>query len=306
MPASFPRRRVLLVGLSTSRRDLPHTPPLGLMYLASYLRRSQAGVSVEIIDQKISSVTDRQIVSRGIDGQFGIVGLSFFTPGFSRARRIAEGIRRQAGDTAVVVGGPHVSSFMEDALAPEFDFGVFGEGEEVFERLVAHLCDGREPEDRSGLLYRRDGTVLAGAPRPPIKPLDSLPHPAWDLIDLRNYWKHDSFGLMGRRPYASIFTSRGCPYRCSYCHSIFGKRFRGRSPENVLDEMEFLATKKRVTEFELVDDCFNFDRARAMDILSLVRTRLPGARLLFPNGLRSDLIDADFVEALAAAGTYYI
>jgi radical SAM superfamily enzyme YgiQ (UPF0313 family) len=109
---------------------------------------------------------------------------------------------------------------------------------------------------------------------------------------------------LGFRRYMALFTSRSCPFHCIYCHNIFGKGFRARSPQNVLEEVKFLMNTYGIREFEILDDIFNFNTKRASEIFKM----LPGlgASFSFPNGLRTDLLDEDQLRVLKDGGVNYI
>lgn len=282
--------------------------PLGLMSLAAFVRESRPGFRIEILDRTVDrSLNIASIADRVADQGIGIVGISALTCTAQEAATIARMVKLRSPGTFVVVGGPHPSSDPESALRePAIDFGIAGEGEIPFDQLLGSLVGGGEPADVPGVLVRRDGTVSQKARGAFVSDLDQLPPPAFDLVDPRIYWKHQGFTLLGRRPYLPLFTSRGCPYKCIYCHQIFGNRFRARTPESVLSDMESLADRYGVREFEILDDSFNIKEARALDILENVQKRLPGTRILFPNGLRSDTLSASFIDTMSRAGVTYV
>jgi len=138
-----------------------------------------------------------------------------------------------------------------------------------------------------------------------VKELDALPFPAWDLIDFDTYAKRPKFAknIRGKR-YAPIFTSRGCPYKCAYCHNVFGKKFRWRSAENVLKEVHLLKDTFGVDELEIVDDIFNLHRPRLKKICKGLQPL--NMHICFPNGLRADILKKETVKDLADAGTYEV
>jgi radical SAM superfamily enzyme YgiQ (UPF0313 family) len=111
---------------------------------------------------------------------------------------------------------------------------------------------------------------------------------------------------VGRRPYLTLVTSRGCPYRCAYCHAVHGKRYRARSPAAVLAEIDALASRHGIREFEILDDAFNLDYGRTAEILEGLASRRPPVRLLFPNGVRTDLLDEEQIARLRRAGTVFL
>jgi len=216
--------------------------------------------------------------------------------------------RQSFPDARIVVGGPHPSAYPHRCVdLPGVDGVVVGEGERTLPELLRAWDAGRDGRDVPGTAWRDgpQGMVLA-PPRDPIGDLDTLPLPAWDLLDLDLYRHRPSMANVGFRRYLPIVTSRGCPFRCSYCHQVHGKVFRARSASSVLAEMDEAWERFRIRDFEVVDDVFNLDRGRAAAILEGVASRGRGIRLQFPNGLRTDLLDADLVRLLARAGTQYL
>jgi len=137
-----------------------------------------------------------------------------------------------------------------------------------------------------------------------IEDLDSLPMPAYDLIDVKAYWKCQTSVPVARRHYATLITSRGCPYRCIWCHNIFGKRIRMHSAERVLDEMGHLHTTYGVDDFDIEDDTFNFDRERVIAICDGLHRRGLDVKLTIPNGVRGDILTEEVIDALVDAGMY--
>jgi radical SAM superfamily enzyme YgiQ (UPF0313 family) len=140
---------------------------------------------------------------------------------------------------------------------------------------------------------------------PPMDDLDSLPFPAYDLIDLPKYWRLQSMAPLPWRRYAALVSSRGCPYHCSWCHQIFGKKFRMHSPERIVDEIEHLQRLYGVENFEFLDDIFNLNGPRVMAFCDLLHRRNLRIKIAFPNGVRTDILTQEQVDALADAGTYF-
>ena len=261
---------------------------------------------MEILDQKLGGWTDEDIARRVAEGGYRVLGLSYFSVASGRAASIARLVRRLAPATPIVIGGPHVNAFMEHSMSePAFTYGIYGEGEKSFAALIDQIIDGGGIEELPGLIWRRPDGVVVNEPAPVTENLDELPWMAWDKLYLRPYWRREGFNLMGRRPYLPMFSSRGCPFACSYCHHIFGKKYRARSPENVVAEMTELARRYGVREFEFIDDTFNLQEDRAREIFARLRRELPGVRILFPNGLRTDIMTPEFIDDMAATGVYY-
>jgi radical SAM superfamily enzyme YgiQ (UPF0313 family) len=104
----------------------------------------------------------------------------------------------------------------------------------------------------------------------------------------------------------SIMTTRGCPYRCAYCHNVLGKVFRKRSVDHVMREVHTLVKNHGIREFHIIDDSFNLDLDRAKAILDEMAKIRPRVAIAFPNGVRSDRLDEEFLQKAKAAGTYKI
>jgi radical SAM superfamily enzyme YgiQ (UPF0313 family) len=207
----------------------------------------------------------------------------------------------------VVFGGAHPSADPEECLKTGVvDYVIVGEGEIALTQLLDALEEGKEPGIIQGLWLSRDDLIQPNIPAK-VPDVESLPRPAYDLLDLEKYFKLDSPWHFPKSPRAVQFiTSRGCPYQCSYCHTIHGKKYRGLSPSKVLDEMEYLVRTFGVKEFMMVDDIFNFDLERAKEICRGIIARGLNISMQFPNGVRGDRFDEELVSLMKQAGTHYM
>ncbi len=284
------------------------TPPLGLMYLAAYVRERVKGVNLKILDTRVSKDGYREILLRELkDFEPTIVGISAVTMEAKSMHEIAGMVKGVLPESKVVVGGPHPTSFLRRTLEDRnIDYVVRGEGEETFAELVEVIKEGGDVRSVKGIAYRENGDIAEREPRGYIEDLDTLPFPAWDMINIDDYARFWSMSPRGKRRYMVVYTSRSCPYRCIYCHNIFGKGFRARSPENVLAEIDILYNKYGIKELEVVDDIFNFDSKRVERICDLIIERGYDLRIAFPNGLRSDRLDKPLLEKMRRAGTKFI
>lgn len=207
-----------------------------------------------------------------------------------------------------ILGGPHASVFYDHALEnAKIDIAVIGEGENTFVELLNKLLQDQPIDDVKGIVFKKNNKIILTPYREPIENLDSIPFPAWDLVDFKKYSSVSSMNAYcAARPWAIIFTSRGCPFRCAYCHKIFGKRTRFRSPENVIAEIELLTQKYGVKEIQIVDDFFNVDLNRAKTICDLIIDKKIKIKIAFPNALRGDMMDRELIHKLREAGCYAI
>lgn len=287
-------------------------PPLGTMCLSSVAKKA-LGDSVRIAfhDMTLTFEEDRlendvaEFLERERPDVVGIRGFTCHALEFPLVAKMAKRIRP---DSVVIVGGPHASTLSEGLFRePAIDYVCAGEGDDTFVEFLAAVLRGEDPRAVPGLGWLADGKPTFSASRPLIRDLDRLPVPDYSIIDLDRYQGRVSMtGLpsMGRR--ASMFTSRGCHYQCTYCHDNFGKRVRFRSVQSVVDEMRYLIEERGVTEIQIVDDIFNADEARAIRIFDEIVRRNWKIAIAFPNGLRADIMHEEFVVAAKDAGTYHI
>ena len=177
-------------------------------------------------------------------------------------------------------------------------------GEKIYQKGMKNIFGNL---DVSSLFMAFGQEIYFSGNRPFQEDLDSIPMPAWDLINIPQYSKGLNInGFLAKLPYATLFTSRACPYKCIYCHAVFGKQFRAQSPERVLEEVELLYRRFGVREIHVFDDVFNFDRNRVMSISEMVLKRGIKMKFAFPNGVRGDIMTRDVIQALIRAGTYCI
>ncbi|MBN2161217.1 MAG: B12-binding domain-containing radical SAM protein [Spirochaetes bacterium] len=282
------------------------TPPMGLMYIAAYLR-SKFDCDIRIISQKLYEISDERLAKEAVNFDADIVGLSALTPNAGAIPYLTGMIRRGLPRSLILLGGPHASAFGEAALAGNSaDAAVSGEGERAFEMIINEHFGGGSLANVPGLIWKtKDAITTNQGEIPFIEDLDSLPFPAYDLIDIKAFWKRLSMPAIPRRRYFSIFSSRGCPYKCTYCHRIFGERFRYHSAARIIDEITFLSRKYGVNDVEFLDDIFNLNRGRLHDFCGLVHKNNLKIKIIFPNGVRTDIFKKEDIDALVDAGMYF-
>ena len=300
--------RVFLARLGrTTANYISICPPLGLLYIAAYLRE-RFDLDIRLFDQRVEDCPPEEVIAQAIAFEPEVIGLGAFTHAAHTMAQVTHELRQALPNALILLGGPHASAAREDALEQSgADVVVPGEGEVAFEQVLRAHLEGGNFAHVPGLIWRNaEGqTVVNPGPVPLIEDMDSLPFPAYDLAGIEKYWSAHGMANVPPRKYAALFTSRGCPYRCIYCHNIFGKRFRGQSPERVVSEIEHYNRTWGIEEFEILDDTFNQDRARAIEICQLILRRGLKIRIAFPNGLRTDILTQEVIDALADAGVYY-
>ena len=292
------------------------SPPLGLLYLASTLRQMFGDdVEVRLIDLQVDQL--RYFDAREVMKEFRphVVGLSALNWEAEESGRFALMTQNEFPGTIVAIGGPFAHRNTEKISATAvFDWIFDGEADWSFPIACQRWFRGdKTMDDIIGLTWRaapgepytNNADVLSAGSKKPvgvIEDLDAIPLPSWDLIDFDKYANVRNFmSLLKGKRYATIFTSRGCPYLCTYCHDIFGKRFRFRSPENVAAEVKLLQSMG-VDELQIVDDIFNMNPPRMKAVCRAIEPFK--MHITFPNGLRFDILDEEGCEALRRAGTY--
>ncbi|MCA9620910.1 MAG: cobalamin-dependent protein, partial [Myxococcales bacterium] len=213
-------------------------PPLGLAYLAAALR--EAGHAVQVVDATgagldttitrhtaagpldVTGLTIPQIVG-AVDPETAVIGIShMFLHQWPLLRDLAVALRARLPGAKIVLGGENASAFYEHILADceAIDACVLGEGERTLLRLLEVWAEGRSPGEVAGVAHRDEqGRVVTTAPGERIADLDALPEPAWDLFPVDAYLDRHQSGGVDRGRSMPLLTSRGCPYKCSFCSS---------------------------------------------------------------------------------------
>jgi len=276
-------------------------PPMGLALIAAVLERE--GYQVTVQDANALRLQPEDIVPMATDAD--VVGLTAMTPTVSAAISIAHHLKRAKPDLTIVLGGAHATLLAEETLAaaPEIDIIIRGEGEETIIELLRALEHKQPLDNVSGISYREDGKVISTAARSTAVDLDSLPFLAYHLLPWRRYSPHPPHGRAF--PFAAIITSRGCPYRCSYCSKpIFGNKFRGQSPERVVEEVAYYQEKFGIKELAFYDDVFTLNKKRAYAIADEILKR--GLKICWTCETRVNLVDKELLRHMKQAGCYAI
>lgn len=237
-------------------------PPIGLAYIASVLRKE--GYNVKCIDA--FKLKWESLRSRIGEMEPDIVGIGCWTIGRGQAFEISRIVRKCSPKSKIIMGGHHATFFVKQILKAGYaDFIVLGEGEETIVELIRTFEDKVDFSTIKGIAYRNDSNdTIINPHRPLISDLDTLPFPCYDDFDLDDY---EGLPWTGRRA-IGIITSRGCPFNCNYCSStqFWTRRWRYRSPENVLSEIEYLYNNLRVRAIVVYDDNFTTNKNRAVAI----------------------------------------
>jgi anaerobic magnesium-protoporphyrin IX monomethyl ester cyclase len=292
--------RVLLVDPYVAREDpmerkfVELYPSLGLLTLGAYLR--DQGVEVSLCDLTFARDA-RPVTTRLRTFHPEVVGVHTKTLTHDRAIEVAQ--RARAEGAFSVAGGPDAATRSQEYLDAGFDAVVPGEGEGALADLARRVHGGEDLSGIPGLIIRREGRLVRGPHRPFLRDLDSLPLPAWDLVDMEGYlgrWERSS----GERR-AAVLTSRGCPFDCSWCSKpTFGRTFRQQSPERVIAELRALKDEYHVDYIRFCDDVFGVSRPWIDRLLTLLIAE--DLHLRWECLARVDLLKPELLRRMRTAG----
>jgi radical SAM superfamily enzyme YgiQ (UPF0313 family) len=281
-------------------------PGIGTLTLAAVLRRE--GHRVHVVDGKRTGTSVEEVAARVAALVPDHVGISATTISIHNGARVAARVKARVPGVTVTVGGPHVSALPERTLAtfPGFDYGVVGEGERSYPELIARLAAGDDPSTVEGLVYR-DGDAVRANPRAPYlesDELDRLPEPAWDLApDFPLRFQPNVFNYRAT-PVASVITSRGCPFSCTFCdRSTSGRKGRFHGVDYVVAMCRRLEDLG-VRHVLFYDDLFTVDRRRVVALCE--RFLAEGFRFTWSCNSHPNLLDARTLALMHRAGCWQI
>jgi anaerobic magnesium-protoporphyrin IX monomethyl ester cyclase len=282
-------------------------PPIGLGYLAACL--DHAGFTAHVIDLSLRNIQQDVIDAFLQEKQPLLVGITALTAYYGGMKTISRSIKERFPKLPVVLGGVHASSLPAECLAEcRADFIVRGEGEETMVELAREML--KETPDFSkvnGLAFRTEGNTIFTNERALIHDLDTIPFPSWHKIDPNKYPRVPHGVVLKHKEFASIISSRGCPYDCSYCAScqFWKQKIRFRSPKNVVDEIQYLRENFGIREIHFWDDNLTLKRDHIVGICKeIIRRGLNDMAFGTPNGLRVDTLDEPLLKLMRQSGFY--
>jgi anaerobic magnesium-protoporphyrin IX monomethyl ester cyclase len=270
-------------------------PSLPLLSLAAWCREN--GFEVDYLDMHARNALvedlDVEVVKFGPD----IVALTAKTLGWPAVIEIGQMVRRALPEAFIVVGGPHLTLYAAESLTWDcFDLAVVGDGEDTMLEIAERFEAGESLRGIPGTVYKEEDGTIATAPARPLSPsIDKYPMPAWDLVRMDDY-----HCLTLLKPFATMVTTRGCPWHCGYCSQVYSEKLRFRHPKLVVDEMEYLEKEHGVKEIVFFDETFTIGKKRMRKFSQLVQER--GLSVKFNIRARVDTVDREVLRYLKAAG----
>ena len=282
------------------------SPSFGLLQLAAFLERE--GIEVTIFDATASSSPWRDLESSVLASRADVIGITCTATCLSPEALQTVHLCRKLSPTAVLVaGGSHFTLLAEPLLQEleELDYIILGEGEKPFLQFLQNLAGGGNGKEVKGIAYRRDEGVVLNERQSPVPDLDSLPLPAYHLIDLEReaYYWHG----MGRRAFG-LSTSRGCGDRCAYCSEtrFWNGVWRGRSGRKIVEEISYLHDRHGKSLFVFNENTFNWSRKRVEDFLDALGKSGLRIHYWFQSRTRDIIRDEDLIPEMKRLGLYEV
>ncbi len=275
--------------------------PVGLVLLAAILQKEGHGVT--LLDANALGLNPEEVPPRIREAD--VVGITAMTPTISAALEIARHIKKERPNLTTILGGAHATLLPEETLAssPDIDIIVKGEGDETVVELMQALENKSSLDDIESISYRKDEGLIHNPNRSSMVDMDSLPIPAYELLEWHRYRPHPPHGLA--MPFAAVVTSRGCPYRCAYCSKpVFGSKFRAQSPERVIEELVYLKERFGVREVAFYDDSFTLDNKRVHAIADHIISK--NLQIAWTCETRVNLVDKELLAHMRQAGCYAV
>lgn len=277
--------------------------PIYLAYLVAIIRES--GFDVVFLDAILEELGIDQFARRAEEIAPDLAVLESSTPSIDYDLQSAAALKARLPRIKTVLVGSHPTVYHRQIMAenPGLDAICRGEFDYTVRDLVRVSAAGRSWEEVEGLTWRDGEEIRVNPDRPPIEDLDQLPFPARDLV-ASPFYRQGTF--RGKNP-TTVVTSRGCPFRCTYClwpNTLYGHKFRARSAGNVVDELEEAVARYGVDEVYFDDDSMALDRERMLEICRLIVER--GLKFEWISQCRVDSMDEEVLRAMKRAGCRYI
>jgi radical SAM superfamily enzyme YgiQ (UPF0313 family) len=292
-----------VAGMEDRTATVVRTAPIGILSIAAWLLREDHQVRVLDLNGRPADRIASDFTRLLDDFCPDCIGFSAVTSNFPNACRLAEMAKERAPRTLIVFGGVHVSALRWRVMAdyPVIDLVVTGEGEQA----MAQIAAGVDRAAIQGLIYRDGDDVRDNGIRTELLPLDELPLPAYHLLEGFPRGYEGALFNYPKGPTATIISSRGCPYDCSYCdRSVFRSSFRYNSAPRLYEHMALLRRDYGIRHVFFYDDLFTFNRKRIEELCAMLLAKPLG--MTFNCAVRVGHIDDDLLRLLKKAGCWMV
>ena len=276
------------------------SPPLGLAYLGGAI--IEAGHDCKVLDMESQQLNPADLVEEIREYTPDLIGITATSPVYKNAEYLAGVIKEHFPDVPLGVGGVHSTIVGRQLLeeCPHFDFQVVGEGEKTIAEVLAAMQQDRPFEGIYGTIFRKNGTIVENPRRPLADNLDELPRPARHLLNQELY-RHYLPGK-GLIQYASLFTSRGCPFQCVFCsqHTMYGRTVRFHSVERVISELTEVINGLGVQHVIIMDETMTLNKRRTLELCQAIKDA--GLKFTWEGWTHASKIDEKLLRAMKDAG----
>lgn len=281
-------------------------PGLGLLYIAAFLRKEK--LPVILLDAEGRGLDEDAVVKNIIGQDPQVLGITATTISMLSAVNVANKVKTISPDIKIFLGGPHVTALHRETMEsfPKIDGCIIGDGEISFANIIRNIVSGNDLSNGvDGLIWRKGGEILFKPKEVHIENLDSLPFPAWDLLEGFPKIYRPPFHSYRRLPVANIITTRGCPYACSFCdRSVFGKKTHSHSVEYVIEMIEYLTKNFGIKEISIKDDMFIMSKERVSEFCrQLIRKNF---NIQWSCNARVNFINDEMLKDMKKAGCWMV
>lgn len=281
----------------------PRSEPLSLLYIATYLNKN--GHKTEILDCEAEGISGKELEKHIQKGKYDIVGVAMLTSMYSQAVDVCKIAKKVNSKIKTIVGGSHASVRPKETAEAEksIDIVTIGEAEVTFLKLLNAFEGTGSLKEIPGIVYKEKGAAIRNEPAPKVQDLDTFPIPDRDLIKMRLY--RPSVSYYRRLPAYTMITTRGCPYRCTFCATAM-TGYRMHSVPRVVEEMKLLVEKYGAREILIRDDTFTLSKKRTMDLCDAITKEGLNKKVKWDCITRANLVDPELLKKMKEAGCWGI
>jgi len=288
----------LKLALISLQEDSDRAPPLGLVYLATYLDKKLGGIDTKMFDANFDKDIPKEVSRFKPD----MIGISAMTVLYSKAVECAAKLKKLG--VPIFIGGVHIST-LPGSLNKVFDIGIIGEGEETLKELVELVLKNKfsckNLKKVKGIEFYYKNKLIRTQDRPPIRNLDDIPIPNLDYADKRYFLPRENLSAGKMCIFGIMITSRGCLYRCVFCStSRFWKTIRFNSADYVAKNVKYQIERYGVNHVDVLDDLFTVSKDRLRELIKAFKKEGILGKVSFSCQPRANLIDEEMCRLMKA------
>ena len=278
----------------------PKSEPLSLLYIATFL--NNRGHKAEVLDCEAEGISFEELENHIRKNNYDVVGVAMLTPMYSQSLEVCKIAKRVNPNIKVIVGGSHPTLRpLDTAKEPNIDVAAIGEAEETFLQVLDAWKNNKPLKNIKGIAYRENGNPVQTPPAEKIQDLDHFPIPDRSLINMKLY--RPSASYYKQLPAYTMVTTRGCPYRCTFCATA-KTGYRMHSVSRVIEEMKILVEKYHAKEILIRDDTFTLNRKRTVELCEAIIQSGLNKKVRWDSITRANLVDYELLKLMKKAGCW--